>query len=672
MYLTKGALWLTCLSVIFLLAFALRFHLLAAQSFWNDEGNSARLSERAVSLIIEGTASDIHPPLYYLMLHGWQKLAGQTEFGLRAFSAFAGVLLVAVTAAVGKRFSVSGAVAARPLRVRWAVAAVAGLLTAVNPALIYYSQEARMYALLGLLALLSTWCLGNWYSAGVAPYAARSGRDHFMNARRWAVAYVLFAAAGLYTHYFFPAVLVAHNLLVLLWLFPFTIHKPFRFPGTVDISRGGRQRFSRRKCQRLLVSWLAMMLATLLLYAPWLPVFGQQFGVDDLGARGAFLTFVFTAVAWMSFGSTIPLEATTWAVMAIMGLLIMGLLVGQRYALAAFICLVVPLLFMYAAGTGQPEYFKFLLVAAPFLCLLLATAVAGGRKKGPRAVLILLLLVFMPSGTMQSLHNLYYNAAYARADYRALAARILAENHANAGIILNAPNQWEVFTYYYPDETAVYPLPKGRSRPQPEQIETTLREIAAQHDRLYAIFWGEAQRDPERLIERWLDEHAFKATDDWVGDVRFVTYAVPQAAAGAIENAVHLPFGEAITLNGYTLNGVQFRPGDILQVTLFWQTAVLLEERYKVFLHLVAAGGQIVAQRDSEPGGGLNLTTTWPPGAQIIDNHGLLLPAALAPGDYNLLLGLYDPAEPAQRLSVQTVTGAADALSLATIQVRNE
>ena len=87
---------------VLLLATLLRFHLLEAQSFWNDEGNSARLSERPVAAIIEGTASDIHPPLYYLALRGWRELVGETEFGLRSLSAFAGVLVVAVVIALGR------------------------------------------------------------------------------------------------------------------------------------------------------------------------------------------------------------------------------------------------------------------------------------------------------------------------------------------------------------------------------------------------------------------------------------------------------------------------------------------------------------------------------------------------------------------------------------------
>lgn len=88
--------------LILLLAAFLRFHNLDAQSFWNDEGNSARLSERSLRLILEGTASDIHPPLYYVLLRGWRELVGESEFGLRSLSAFAGLGVAAGTWALGK------------------------------------------------------------------------------------------------------------------------------------------------------------------------------------------------------------------------------------------------------------------------------------------------------------------------------------------------------------------------------------------------------------------------------------------------------------------------------------------------------------------------------------------------------------------------------------------
>ena len=100
-----GARWRWLLVVILLLAFGLRVHNLEVQSFWNDEGNSARLSERSIPLIIEGTASDIHPPLYYLLLNQWRKLVGDSEFSLRSLSLFAGLLTVPLTFVLGKSWN---------------------------------------------------------------------------------------------------------------------------------------------------------------------------------------------------------------------------------------------------------------------------------------------------------------------------------------------------------------------------------------------------------------------------------------------------------------------------------------------------------------------------------------------------------------------------------------
>jgi mannosyltransferase len=148
-----------------------------------------------------------------------------------------------------------------------------------------------------------------------------------------------------------------------------------------------------------------------------------------------------------------------------------------------------------------------------------------------------------------------------------------------------------------------------------------------------------------------------------------VTYAVPSAPATEMETAVNLPFGDNITLNGYTLGETTLRPGDIVEVTLFWQTAVSLQTRYKVFLHLLDENGNLVSQRDSEPGGGLALTTIWQPGEEIIDNHGLLLPSDLPPGSYRLQLGLYDLANPDNRLPITAPAGETDAYLLSTITV---
>jgi hypothetical protein len=82
-----------------------------------------------------------------------------------------------------------------------------------------------------------------------------------------------------------------------------------------------------------------------------------------------------------------------------------------------------------------------------------------------------------------------------------------------------------------------------------------------------------------------------------------------------------------------------------------------------VFLQLLDANGVLAAQRDSEPGGGLALTTTWTPETVVRDPHALLM--AVPPGEYTLIVGLYELDAPSLRLPVN----GGDYLVLATITV---
>jgi mannosyltransferase len=646
--------------LILLLATGLRFHRLDAQSFWNDEGNSARLSERPIAAILEGTASDIHPPLYYLLLHGWRALLGDSEFALRALSTFAGVVTVAAVAALAKRrsqysagrYSV-GQSEKRSDLLNTEYWLPATLLAAVSPVLVYYSQETRMYALLALLAALSTWTLLVW----------RGGAG-----RRWAVAYVLLAAAGLYTHYFFPAVMAAQGAVVLIGR------------ATSDerqVTSEERSLHSSLVTRHLsLVRWFLLAAAAVALYLPWLPIFLRQVGGRE-GERPPLLSFLADGWRWLVLGPTIGPREATWALVAAVLLVLLGLFFALRHPSASesadstltarhwppttrdrsliplipnpWPLVVVPLALMYLVGATDPAFFKFLLAAVPFLCLLMGLGWAAPRRW---LWLPALLTALVLAGSAASLGNLYGDPAFARADYRAIAARIAADDR-NTAVLLVAPNQWEVFTYYHRDGAPVYPLPLGQ--PDPALLEPELARIAAAHERLYVLYWGEAQRDPERIIERWLDANTFKASEEWVGDVRFAVYAVAPATAtrptpsGADFTALD---GEVITLQEYAVWPMVARPGEVVGVRLVWSADVTPARPYKVFLHLLAADGRLVAQRDGEPGGGSRPTMGWAAGELVGDNHGLLLPADLPAGEYALRLGLYDAFDAATRLPV--------------------
>ncbi|MGD1994802.1 MAG: hypothetical protein PVI59_16535, partial [Anaerolineae bacterium] len=204
-----------------------------------------------------------------------------------------------------------------------------------------------------------------------------------------------------------------------------------------------------------------------------------------------------------------------------------------------------------------------------------------------------------------------------------------------------AANQWEVFTYYHREGIPVYPIPRSRP-PQPEAVAAELEQIAAGHDRLFVIYWGDAEADPQRLVESWLARHAYKTGERWVQRVRVALYGLgplPQEPAAPLEARFQR---EPIQLRGVAADPGTLAPGDILRVTLFWETETSISRRYKVFLHLLDDAGQLVAQTDAEPQGGLLPTNIWAPGEPVVDRYGILLPDSLSPGRYTLVAGLYE------------------------------
>jgi hypothetical protein len=204
-------------------------------------------------------------------------------------------------------------------------------------------------------------------------------------------------------------------------------------------------------------------------------------------------------------------------------------------------------------------------------------------------------------------------------------------------------------------------------------VITELKDIVAKHDRLFALYWADAQSDPEHIVERWLAANTFKASDEWYGDVRLIIYAVPQdlPTLKMAQPLDDVRLGESIALRGYTLFPGAVQPGDILQVTLFWQALNVPEARYKVFLHLVDANGNIVSQFDGEPGDGLLLTTSWQPEQTVFpDRYGVLVPTATPAGTYQLLTGMYDVSGTPRLPISANGQPVGDAFSLATIEIR--
>ena len=173
-----------------LLAAVLRFATLGVQAYHHDEiVTASRVLRGSFFHAMDAVGfSESAPPLYYALAWAWTQVAGTGEFGLRSLSALAGVATVPVAYLIGQE-----------LRGRRA-GLMAAALVAVNPMLLWYSQEGRSYALLALLCSLSLlYCV----------------RAHRGGSRRDFTFWGIFSGLALATHYFAVFAVAAEVLLLL-------------------------------------------------------------------------------------------------------------------------------------------------------------------------------------------------------------------------------------------------------------------------------------------------------------------------------------------------------------------------------------------------------------------------------------------------------------------------
>jgi mannosyltransferase len=121
-----------------------RFSELGARGFWRDEAVTVGLVRRSFGGMLDAIPhSEGTPPLYYVLAWGWTRVFGTGEAGLRSLSALAGTLTVGAVYVAGRwLFSHRAGIAA-------------ALLAAVNPFLVWHSQDGRSYALFALLGALT-------------------------------------------------------------------------------------------------------------------------------------------------------------------------------------------------------------------------------------------------------------------------------------------------------------------------------------------------------------------------------------------------------------------------------------------------------------------------------------------------------------------------------------
>lgn len=371
--------YLVLATAVVLFGALLRFYGLGVQSFWSDEiatyYETAPRFHSFGSMVRSRMLFQSTPPLYPMMIYGWQRLFGESDLLMRVPSALAGCLGVAGMVAVGRRLYDK------------ATGLVAGLLVSAMWVPVYFSQEARLYALLMALGLLMTFFwVGLWRAVG---------RDEAWRLKEL-VPYVLLAVLTSYLH-LFGVLLVALQGSWLLWL-----------------ALLGR----RRRLMPLLYLYVGLALS----YIPWLVWAAMRFE-DNWGA----VKWIWRPIPWNFISLTHWWFAYSNRLTAVAALLLLGWLVAfvwrlrrREVVLSAenilyhssttwlLLWLVVPVLFAYVASYAfRPIWVdRYFVIIVPALYFLVARAVV--RWPLPRQLTPLLALGVIAIFA----HHLVFRAGY--------------------------------------------------------------------------------------------------------------------------------------------------------------------------------------------------------------------------------------------------------------------
>ncbi|HEX3035923.1 MAG TPA: glycosyltransferase family 39 protein [Thermodesulfobacteriota bacterium] len=217
---------LTLLIILFVGLF-LRIYHLGYESIWIDEGYSIIFAKLNPSQIIEVTSKDdFHTPFYYIILHYWMNLFGDSEFSIRFPSAIFGFLAILMIYKVGS------------LIFDKKVGLLSSLILALSIFHIHYSQDARMYSLMAFLTLVSMY------------FFIRLMKERSFGT---SIGYILSSTLLIYTQYFGLFIVVAQNIyLATLFL------------------------FSREKLKINLRKWVLLQVTIILLFAPWIVILVKQ------------------------------------------------------------------------------------------------------------------------------------------------------------------------------------------------------------------------------------------------------------------------------------------------------------------------------------------------------------------------------------------------------------
>ena len=633
-----------------LLGLLLRRYRLGAYGLWFDEADLvARAHEPLAGLLAAFVRPGENGPLFTVLVAAWLRLAGDAELTVRLPSVLAGTLAIPALALLGRALG------------GWRVGLLAAGLLAVSPYAVWYSQDAKMYALLTLLVPVTWWLL-----------LRALGRPR----PAWWLAYGLLTIAGFFIHVSMVLVWLSQVLVVLLhWRRLGAARRPWAIVTLLLL------------LPELVVGlWQATYLLGGAVLGSWQPSvgLGEMLGVlavklavnraDPATEWWGALLFAGLAaaglVAWARGGQAASDPADNGAPAA-----------GLRPAVLLAGALVVPTVLFYLVTLRVPLFQdRYLIVLLPPYLLLVAGALAWlTRRLWPLALVglaALLLTAWIP------LRDVVYSAEPQKEDWVS-AYRYIAAHMREGDVLLIHPGYLRPTADYYARRfpnlarLPVVTLPSLRTEDFDErELDAVLATATWGKTRVWLVTGGPerlGRDDPRDLLRTWYRGNTRLFADRLFNGVRVETFSYNgpyKAGVWRPEIPLRVEFGGEIALVGATWDvgdvaaGRRVRAGDWALLTLRWRALRPVTASYVVRVRLRDAAGREVDQYDIKPLDGHYPTEQWTTREQIWDYHDLFIQPDLPPGTYSVVVGLYPAGQPAAGLRPDSGAAPGDPLGV--------
>lgn len=626
--------WLVLIPILWI-ALTLRLHRLDTQDIWWDEARNIEVAGRSWDTIAASPELDIHPPIYFYLLHGWIDLVGQGEFGVRFLSVIPGVLLLPLLYQLGRRMGSGSA---------GMMAAGAGALA---PFVVAEAQETRMYTWAYLWLTLAGISLWRWIRQKQPPNLASPIRRI---AHSPTLNFALFSALALLTHYSTLFVLVPMHLLLAGWMIIGTPQK----------------RMARLR------RWMAGGLLTTLFIIPQLPRAWEQIAPYRNPTLTVPSLATYLESCWKAFtlGVNVPAAAAHPWLIGMSAILLAGLVIWlwrapQRiHAVVLAFLLTVPLALYYVVLISRsafaPRYISFIM---PAYLLLIGFAIAGWLRL--HRVMGTVVAIALITAIVPAQRSDYYDPTYFSDDTQGLIGWLEGITDPNDLVLFDVPFPWQYYVQESVDARYLFV--------DINTVAGRLTEWAKGRERVFWIRWFKSDTDPRGAVP-WLLERIGQqeGQQDFRG-YQVTWYRLPKDAVFTLApgfKAAQVDFGE-VRMAGYAFGereaSIGGETGRSVWAAIRWRVKDAQAD-YKVSGRLRDAEGNVIGQDDRFLISDRHLRARyWQPGEEAYNVYILRPTGEMSPGTYTITALVYHPDTLA---AIPVVGGEGVEYALGTLSIR--